>query len=97
MIWASCAEGLWNYVQQGDMETAINLTELWLYIMPEQLWSNFTAARVYAIENDKKNTIKHLEKSMALGLKPTQQMVDNPNFEFIKETDTFLSLLKGVK
>jgi len=95
MIWASCAEGLWNYVQQGDLTTAINLTELWVYIMPEQLWSNYTAARVYAIKKDKKNTLKHLEKSIELGFIPTQQMVDNSNFEFIQDTDTYKKLVQN--
>ena len=61
-------------------KTAINLTELWVYIMPEQLWSNWNAVRIYALNNDKKKTIKYLEKSIALGIKPTLAMINNPIF-----------------
>jgi len=92
MITASCAETLWRYVQQNDMVTAVNLTSLWLYINPECIRPNWTAVRIYAMNKDRKKTIKYLKKVVDLGIKPTKAMLKNPNLEFVKDTDAYVSL-----
>jgi len=97
MIWASCAENLWSYVQLNDMETATNLTELWLFIRPAQLWPNWTAVRIYAINQDEKNTIKYINKSIELGIKPTRAMLRNENLVFINNSQAYISLDKLTK
>jgi hypothetical protein len=97
LITANCAENLWSYVQQNDMETAIKLIDLWLYISPEQIWPNWTAVRIYALNNDKENTIKYIKKSIELGIKPTKAMLGSPNLEFVKDSEAYSTLVKLVK
>ena len=97
MIWASCAENLWTYVQQNDLVTATNLTDLWLYINPQQLWPNWTAVQIYALNRDKKRTIKYINQAIDLGLKPTKKMLNNPNLDFIKETEAYIKLANLAK
>lgn len=92
LITANCAENMWSYVDQNDMETAIKLSHLWLYISPEQIWPNWTAVRIYALNNDKKNTIKYIKNSVALGINPTKAMLSNPNLKFVKDSDAYKSL-----
>jgi hypothetical protein len=92
MIMAGCAESIWSYAGKNDIETAINLTKIWLYIQPEMVWPNWTAVRIYAINKNKKSTIKYINKSMELGITPTNAMLSNPNFDFIRSSKTFQSL-----
>ncbi len=97
LITANCAENMWSYVEQNDMETAIKLTSLWLYINPKQVWPNWTAVRIYALNNDRKSTIKYIKKSVDLGIKPTKAMLSNPHLEFVKDSDAYKSLASLVK
>jgi hypothetical protein len=97
LITANCAENMWSYVELNDMETAIKLTRLWLYISPEQIWPNWTAVRIYALNNDRKNTIKYIKKSVDLGINPTRAMLNNPNLNFVKNSDAYASLASLVK
>ena len=97
LITANCAESLWSYVELNDMETAINLTSLWLYISPQKVWPNWTAVRIFALNNDKKKTIKYMKKSVALGIRPTEAMLGNANLEFVNNTEAYRSLAILVK
>jgi hypothetical protein len=53
--------------------------------------------RIYALGNDRKNTIKYINKSVELGIKPTRTMLSNPNLEFVKDSEAYKSLASLVK
>jgi hypothetical protein len=97
LISANCATNFGSFIEQGDIPTATNLVELWLYINPEQIWPNWTAVRIYALSQDRKKTIKYLKKVVDLGIKPTQAMLKNSNLEFVKDSDAYASLAILVK
>ena len=53
--------------------------------------------RIYALNKDKKKTIKYLKESVDLGIKPTQAMLSNPNLEFVKNSEAYRALAILVK
>jgi len=81
----------------GDKDNALKITKKILSKSGESKEVNYQIAAVYSILNDLPQSMKYLNKAVSLGYKDFSYLDFDPDFENLRKSKDYQSLIKSMK
>lgn len=92
-IGATFAEKSFEYERRQDYELAIRLNEIWLYLQPKSVRALWSRAKLFALNGNKQEALKHLELAHKNGMSKAQSITGQPAFNILREENGYKKLL----